>query len=657
MRIVGLSIILWVMLIVFLVTGSGCGPEETAEEVEEVEEVETVEEEPEEPGEIVSVKINELVADPVEEGEEIKLTSSVKVENAEDEDLIYTWSAAGGYFDDDQSEDVTWTAPEEPEIYKIELRVEVEGGNALSDEILVIVGEVEGLLFDHKLTMEEDHDELTMEVLIRNINTETLQLEVTGTIYGNIADIAGPDEKLFDFIKYNTMTATNLDGESLNFSRQGRRISSDTLDDYNYDRFFNIDNLDLDTGQNKTVLVEYELVDREEIWKGFGTDLDEFNIYNKTDRFWSAIKEWFILRPRDHSEGLIRHNYLEIDLPDGWNYAATYPDAGPNKIDLGELEFMRWTNDLFWKNYQRAPIMLFEEGYYLLEAREVAGVLLQDVYDADLEGRRNHEANHHFVSFISDYVGPLPVEKVLTFQVSSGGHAVNHFGAYQRAPYSYGYSTLGQQIASAGADIGHGGEHMQEPHRWCIERHPDDEISHLPNLWGTVRLWFGTIIKGHHIDPGLAVYVGDLAVDSYYEDWDVIENRYKPMYEFYLEHVVQDRGREVDVNAYTGHQFLTYFKPALGFLYLDLRIQEETNGEKDLSHAARYIFQEELEGRNTAKSWGEAYDTLVEALYHTVEEGINFEEKVQGYIMGDSYGQQFIDLSDYLDIDLEEYGL
>ena len=162
MRIVGFSIILWVMLTVFLVTGSGCGPEETAEEVEEVEEVETVEEEPEEPGEIVSVKINELVADPVEEGEEIKLTSSVKVENAEDEDLIYTWSAAGGYFDDDQSEDVTWTAPEEPEIYKIELRVEVEGGNALSDEILVIVGEVEGLLFDYKLTMEEDHDKLTI---------------------------------------------------------------------------------------------------------------------------------------------------------------------------------------------------------------------------------------------------------------------------------------------------------------------------------------------------------------------------------------------------------------------------------------------------------------------------------------------------------------
>jgi len=24
-----------------------------------------------------------------------------------------------------------------------------------------------------------------------------------GTIYGNIADIAGPDEKLFDFVKYD----------------------------------------------------------------------------------------------------------------------------------------------------------------------------------------------------------------------------------------------------------------------------------------------------------------------------------------------------------------------------------------------------------------------------------------------------------------------
>jgi len=41
-------------------------------------------------------------------------------------------------------------------------RVEVEDGNALSDEILAIVGEVEGLLFDHKLTMEEGLDKLTI---------------------------------------------------------------------------------------------------------------------------------------------------------------------------------------------------------------------------------------------------------------------------------------------------------------------------------------------------------------------------------------------------------------------------------------------------------------------------------------------------------------
>ena len=47
-------------------------------------------------------------------------------------------------------------------LFVLNQRVEVEDGNALPDEILVIVGEVEGLLFDYKLTMEEDLDKLTI---------------------------------------------------------------------------------------------------------------------------------------------------------------------------------------------------------------------------------------------------------------------------------------------------------------------------------------------------------------------------------------------------------------------------------------------------------------------------------------------------------------
>ena len=114
-------------------------------------------------------------------------------------------------------------------------------------------------------------------------------------------------------------------------------------------------------------------------------------------------------------------------------------------------------------------------------------------------------------------------------------------------------------------------------------------------------------------------------------------------------------GSETDVEAYTGHHFFGYFKPALGFYYLDQRIQEETDGEKDLSIAAKYIHGKELQGSGFGYDHQVHYETLVEALYHTVEEGIDFETKVQGYIFGKDFGQQFLDLSDEFDIDLEEY--
>ena len=57
----------------------------------------------------------------------------------------------------------------------------------------------------------------------------------------------------------------------------------------------------------------------------------------------------------------------EVEIPAGWDYAASYPDRGENIIELGHLEYMLWTNEKAWKNFQRAHFVLFKEGPFLLE--------------------------------------------------------------------------------------------------------------------------------------------------------------------------------------------------------------------------------------------------------------------------------------------------
>jgi len=154
------------------------------------------------------------------------------------------------------------------------------------------------------------------------------------------------------------------------------------------------------------------------------------------------------------------------------------------------------------------------------------------------------------------------------------------------------------------------------------------------------------------LDRALAPYLGSQAVNSYYEDWDVVENRYKDKYKFYLEEVVQEDGSEEEIQAVTGHSFHGQFKGSLTFYYFDHRIQEETGGEKDLSDALQYAWEKTLKGDYECEE-----ELLIEALHHTVEEGIDFKEKVRGYLLGDhpEYEHKFLDLSDYLDIDPDDY--
>jgi len=606
------------------------------------------------------IEIVDPVLDPVDEGNKVDLTAMLNNKVEIDEDLYVSWEAEQGEIDNETSTQATWHAPETSGAYELSISVNNGYGQKASDRHIFLVGDEEGLYFNHKLSLEGDASQNPeMQLMIRNINDDTLSLDVIGTIYGNSSCIVGPDVRLFDFIDYDSLVFKTPDGEELDYDRQGHRINREQLDGYYYDEFFNFDVLDVNIAGHNTVIAEYELVSNIELMEGFGTNMNHLGgHYDDPEHFWAAFMEWFILRPREQQTFEIIENTMEITLPEGWRYAAVYEEVAEDKIDLGEFDFMHWDNEDAWKNIQRSPFILFKDGPFLMAKKEVAGTVLKDVYSVAYEPERNHEANYQFHEYLAEKIGELPVDTVLTIEypfARQGGNSIEYLESYKRAPYGYGYSTTGQIWASGGADLDHGGAKMDEPQRWCIERFPDDEVNHLPGMWGTTRLWFGTIIKAHHIDPGMVVYYADLAVASYYDDWDVIENRFKPMYEFYLENVVQPDGTEVDVHAYTGHQFLTYFKPALGFYYLDKRIKEETGGEKDLSIAANYIFEKELQGSGLGPDHQVHYETLVDALYYTVEEGIDFETKAQGYIYGDRFGQKFLDLSEEFDIDLDEY--
>lgn len=603
----------------------------------------------------VQVEIGGIVFDPIQPEEEIKL--ACKVEGVDEkEPIFYSWSADGGEFNINDEKEVKWTAPSSSGLATIKVEVKDKDGNSVQDDFSFIVGDVDGLIFEHKLIVEQDMSKRPrMEVLIRNIKTDVLELDVIGTIYGNIADEAGPEEKLFPFIHYDTMKINDSNGQELMFQKEGRRLYREDLGNYFYDECFNIDGLDINNGKEKSILIQYELVSSHELWEGFGTDLEYFE--DNPSEAWMVFKEWFVLRPREQRDGVILSNTLEIDLPSGWKYAATYPQINTKTIDLGDLKFMRWNNELGWKNYQRAPFVIFKHGPFLIRKESVAGVLVQDIYSKKYDSIRNHEANHQFIDFLSNYVGELPVDKVLTFvgPEMCNGSAISHGDAYARAPYGYGYSSLGRFFGS-GADIGTDGRKLPEPQRWCIENWPDEEGNHHFPSFGTKRLWAGTMIRGHNLDGFLAAYLENLAVASYYTDWCVEKNRFKPMYEFYLEKVVQPDGSEKEKKAITGHSFFR-FKSALALYYFDHLIIEETDGQRDLSFAIQKVYDEFLNYPVDHGNYQKPMEILINALNNAVDGEIDFREKVKGYCFGDIYGHEFIDLSDYLDVDLSDYDI
>lgn len=74
---------------------------------------------------------------------------------------------------------------------------------------------------------------------------------------------------------------------------------------------FAVDGLELETGSNRTVKAEYEILSNYELWESFGGDLSDFEGFDDPEDFLVAILEGVILRPREQKDGVIAHNILE----------------------------------------------------------------------------------------------------------------------------------------------------------------------------------------------------------------------------------------------------------------------------------------------------------------------------------------------------------
>lgn len=579
----------------------------------------------------VQVKIGGIVLDPIQPEEEIKLTCKVEWVD-EKEPIFYSWSADGGEFNTNDEKEVKWTAPSSSGLTTIKVEVKDDDGNSVQDDFSFIVGDVDGLIFEHKLVVEENtSNRPRMEVIIRNIKDDKIRLDVNGTAYiSAYYEEYEKGKELFNLIKYDTIHARSSEDEKIPFTRETRIFNRcDNELPLTFTKYFFIDTLEFSTNNSGFLLLEFEIASILDKIEGFGgTPMDPDNPERLLD-YWAGYLEWIILRPADLQPGDIKQNELVIDLPSGWDYAVSYPEKTDGVVELGDLKFMSWKNDLQWKNIQRGNLVIFNKGPFQVEKGHAGNLLIQNVFHENYHGEINNKANFTFYSFLTDYIGELPVENVVTFSHTYGRKdELEYFEGWQTAPWRYGYSIMGNYFASSSGGLPPGQEGYP---KWEFEG--DFFLTTAHNV---IRAWKGSM-------PGswAAIYLEELAFASKFSQDEFYEKRLRPMYEFYKKKVVVN-GKEEDVFRSTGHSFLGYFKwQTLVPFYFDQLIQEATDGKKDLSNAIQKIYQETLSG---AKEGGMMKEITINALNKASKGKVDFQEKFYAY----KPPGKILDLDEYL---------
>jgi len=483
-----------------------------------------------------------------------------------------------------------------------------------------------GLCLDYYLTLEGDaSNQLHMVLKISNIqDREYLNLVINWALiddYGNV------ETNLFNMTENISVKDSNENSLNFEFSEKTVTCSNWYKSCGNQPIYY--DFIKIYTEGNNQLTVEYDLASNIEIWAGLGGGIEN---PQDCEYFWAVYLENILYRPEGHQ--FIEAAYLNIDLSSGWNFATVYPRYG-NTVELETMDYM-YGDNVRWMNYQRGELILFKEGPFLMESKNVYGVEVQDVYSSEWAGERCCEANFQYFKYLCDHIGILPINAVLTFCPSMDSNNIQFARHYQAAPYGWCHGLMGEYYGAGGdLAIASGGELPKVP-LWNLYEFNDEDNFTL-YMHGVVRYWIFMFIQIENwseawFKGGICTYYENMAVSSKYGYDQIKERRFKPMYEFFKENI---DNLETCVNS-SGHEFLTYFKPTLVAFYINELLNERSNGEKSLDDAMQILFENASMGEPITKySFIDALNSLTD---------YDFTNIVNDYIYEDN---RVLDLDKY----------
>jgi len=476
---------------------------------------------------------------------------------------------------------------------------------------------VSGCLLIYNLSLKENAgNKLQMVLRVKNIKSDSLTLVANGFLKDYQTG-----EKFLEMI--SNFTAKSSEGKILSVEFSHKSFSpKNCYHAYFFNWPLHYEVATIDTKGINELEIKYEIASNSELWSAIGAD--STSLYDNPEDFWLGYLEWLLYRPLEHQE--ICSAKLRVELPSEWKFVTVYPSYG-KEVDLEQLDYM-YGDNVRWKNYQRSNFILFKEGPFSLASEIVGGVKVQDVYSAQVAEQRNHQAQYQYFQWLSDAIGPLPVYAVLTFCTYVSGDNVPYLREFQEAPYGFSHGLRGEYFGTGG-DIGSGyGPSLKQVQLWDFNS-LSNEKHYSFSIHGTARYWLDHLIQPCFFESwnkgGLAIYYENNCVASKYGLDTVIERRFKPMYQYYLEEVAGPP--EQDPINFTNHRFSEYFKPALALFYINEVLKEKSGQTKDLNDAMRIVYEDALTGKCLSR------ESFIEALNSLTD--YDFTQIVDDYLYGD----------------------
>jgi hypothetical protein len=349
------------------------------------------------------------------------------------------------------------------------------------------------------------------------------------------------------------------------------------------------------TLRSKDITIEYDVPSNSEILSALGASDQDFMGAAKPKDFWFGFLDNILLRPVEHSD--ISSSTLHVVIPRDWYFATVYPESSSNYVELGTMGYM-YGDNIRYKNYQRSPFIVYNREKLVAPYKIINGITVIDVVPRDLNLYRNQKAFYQYFGYMSNAIGTLPIHTFLTFNMYANANNIEFQKVYQAAPYGYEHGLLGEFYGATGGDIGPNGESLAQLPLWDFDGWGPDK---QPHLWHTnmIRPWVFLFIQFDPFAPwfkgGFATYYENMTAAQKYGLSQIIERRFKPMYKYYIDHIVGSP--EKNPKNSWGHDFQTYYKPSLTAYYIDQLLKENSGGTKNINNLMKRLFQKAKNGR------------------------------------------------------------